>query len=214
MKFISLQTVRSNLRQFQDLRKKTRLVILCTLTLSFFSGSDDLFADYKYVGAEGCKCHRSEIMDWQGSKHARAFELLLPDKRRVAKKRAGLNPASDYSRDAECIPCHVVGYNAKGGFLDIDTSPLMAGVGCESCHGAGEKYRLLHGKKPRTFKRKETRKLGQVYSSIEQSVCKKCHGHPDSPFKPSVHKKYDFNWKEGLKRTTLFHSYYPLKSKH
>ena len=153
-------------------------------------------------------------MDWEGSKHAKAFELLLPGKRRAAKKRAGLNPATDYSSDSKCLRCHVVGYKEEGGFTDIDTTPLMAGVGCESCHGPGEKYRILHGKKPLTFKRSETWKIGQRYSSVDPAVCKSCHGHRDSPFQPSINKKYHFDLKKGLTKTELFHNYYPLKAKH
>ena len=194
--------------------KKTVTFTLSVHLLLFFIFTAPLFAAQKYVGSEGCKCHRSEIMDWEGSNHAKAFDLLLPNKRRVAKKRAGLNPRTDYSRDAKCIKCHVVGHMAAGGFSDIDTTPMMAGVGCESCHGPGGKYRILHGKKPRTFKRSETRKLGQVYSSIEPAVCKSCHEHPDSPFQSSVHEKYRFDFKKGLKNNALFHSYYPMKSKH
>lgn len=194
--------------------KKTVALSFLVYLLLFFISTVQLFASQKYVGSEGCKCHRSEIMDWEGSKHAKAFDLLLPNKRRAAKKRAGLNPVNDYSRDAKCIKCHVVGHTAVGGYADIDTTPLMVGVGCESCHGAGGKYRILHGKKPRTFTRSETRKLGQVYSSIEPSVCKRCHEHPDSPFLSSVHEKYRFDFKKALKKTSSFHNYYPMKSKH
>jgi hypothetical protein len=194
-------------------KKAVALSFFVHLLLSFIC-TGPLFASQKHVGTEGCKCHRSEIADWEGTKHAKAFELLLPNMRKVAKKRAGLNPTTDYSRDKKCIKCHVVGYKALGGFTDIDITPKMAGVGCEACHGAGGKYRILHGKKPRTFTRSEARKLGQVYSSIDPAVCKSCHEHPDSPFQPSVHKKYRFDFKKGLTQTSLFHSYYPMKSKH
>lgn len=182
--------------------------------LLFFISTDPLFAAQKYVGSEGCKCHRLEVMDWKTSKHAKSFELLLPNKRRTAKKRAGLNPRTDYSRDAKCISCHVVGYKELNGFSNIEATPAMAGVGCESCHGAGGKYRILHGKKPRTFTRSEAKERGQIYSSTDSAICERCHGHPDSPFQPSVHKKYSFDFKEELKKTVTFHSYYPMKSKH
>ncbi|MDT8316638.1 MAG: cytochrome c family protein [bacterium] len=192
-----------------------------TVALSFFTQlpllfifAGPLFAAPKYVGSEGCKCHRSEIMNWEESRHAKAFELLLPNKRKAAKKRAGLNPITDYSRDKKCIKCHVVGYMAEGGFADIETTSMMAGVGCESCHGPGGKYRILHGKKPRTFTRRETMELGQVYASTDSSVCTKCHGHADSPFQPSVHEKYRFNTEKALTETATFHNYYPMKSKH
>lgn len=218
MNINSYRKARTQVRAFINIdisfiKKTAPLAFLVYLSL-FFICVDPLLASQKYVGPEGCKCHRSEIMDWEGSKHAKAFDLLLPNNRRVAKKRVGLNPSTDYSRDAKCIKCHVVGYMATDGFKDIDTTPMLAGVGCESCHGPGGKYRILHGKKPRTFKRSETKKLGQVYSSIEPSICRRCHEHPDSPFQPSVHKKYRFDFKKALTKTSNFHNYYPMKAKH
>ncbi len=193
---------------------KVVFLFLLTLSANLLIDAGEASAGQKYVGSEGCQCHRSEIMDWEGSKHAKAFDLLLPNKRRTAKKRAGLNPVTDYSRDTKCIRCHVVGYKDEGGFFDIETTPLMAGVGCESCHGPGEKYRILHGKKPLTFKRSETWKIGQRYSSVDPAVCKSCHGHKDSPFQPSINKKYHFDLKKGLRKTALFHNYYKMKAKH
>ena len=167
----------------------------------------------KYVGSEGCQCHKSEINDWNRSKHAKAFDLLLPGRRKLAKKAAGLNPDRDYSRDRKCIHCHVVGYR-KGGFVDMDTTPQFAGVGCESCHGAGGDYRVLHGKKPRTFTKAEATALGQHYGSLDESVCMRCHENGESPFKRKVNEKYRFNHATRLSKTKAFHQYYPLKSKH
>ncbi len=170
-------------------------------------------SEAKYVGAEGCQCHRSEISDWKRSKHAKAFDLLLPGKRKLAKKRVGLKPDKDYSRDRKCIKCHVVGYR-KGGFVNINFTPQFAGVGCESCHGPGSKYRVLHGKRPRTFKKAEVKALGQHYGSLDEAVCRRCHENGESPFKRSIDEKYRFHLKTELSKTKAFHRYYPLKAKH
>ena len=188
----------------------TGLIIAVTLLVA----ADRSAAEGVYAGEDGCKCHKSEIIDWERSKHAKAFDLLLPGKRKAAKTKAGLDPKQDYSRDVRCIKCHVVGYNSEGGFIDIATTPAQAGVGCESCHGPGKSYRIVHGKKPLTFTKEEVKALGQQYSSSSESVCRNCHEHPDSPFQPHIDAKYRFRHKEALKQTDLFHNYYPLKAKH
>jgi len=168
----------------------------------------------EYVGAEGCKCHRAEFLDWDRSKHARAFDLLSPGKRKYAKKKAGLDPERDYSKSPKCLKCHVVGFGEPGGFLDMASTPSMAGVGCESCHGAGGNYRIIHGKRPLAFTKEEVKAAGQIYSSEDASVCTKCHGHKDSPFRRHIDAKYDFDYAAGLLKPDTFHNYYELKKVH
>ncbi len=68
---------------------------------------------------------------------SKAMDLLWPGSRAVAKRRAGLDPSRDYSHDPACLPCHTTGYR-DGGYADSGRTPELAGVGCESCHGAGE----------------------------------------------------------------------------
>ncbi|HEC15679.1 MAG TPA: cytochrome C554 [Sedimenticola sp.] len=165
----------------------------------------------KYVGSKKCGgCHKSEQLAWQVSIHAKAFDLLKPGKRKKAKKRAELDPEKDYTADKKCVKCHVTGYGEKGGYKDIKSTPNMLGVGCESCHGPGSKYVILHDEKMYGFGRSEAKALGQTYGSEDESVCIKCHGDKDSPFHEKIDPKYKFDWKAALAKRKTFH---PKKKK-
>lgn len=83
-------------------------------------------ADPEYVGADTCKlCHRSAHTDWSGTAHANALQSL---------KNIG------QQNNSVCLPCHTVGYGTKNGFKDEATTPKMANVQCENCHGPGGKH--------------------------------------------------------------------------
>ena len=112
------------------------------LVLPFLAiGSSAMAQEHEFVGSKNCrKCHIKEHRSWAETKMAQAFEILKPGERAEAKQAAGLDPQADYTKDAECVTCHVTGYGKPGGFVDIETTPDLAGVGCESCHGAGGTY--------------------------------------------------------------------------
>ncbi len=160
----------------------------------------------KYIGAAKCaSCHKSNYLAWKTSSHAKAFNLLEAGKRKKAKRLAGLDPKKDYTADKKCVKCHVTGYRKKGGFKDIKSTPQLAGVGCESCHGAGSKYAVLHDKKMYGFEKKEATNLGQLYGADDEAVCLVCHAHKDSPFHEKLDNKYKFDWKEKLKVRKAYH---------
>ncbi|MCB1034668.1 MAG: cytochrome c family protein, partial [Acidobacteria bacterium] len=97
--------------------------------------------EHAFLGSKNCrKCHLKEYKSWEETSMAKTFEVLKPGERADEKKAAGLDPQKDYTKDASCVKCHVTGYGKKGGFVDIETTPELAGVGCESCHGAGGTY--------------------------------------------------------------------------
>jgi len=97
--------------------------------------------EHSFVGSGRCKkCHIKEHRSWEETKMANVFELLKPGVRSEAKKAAGLDPAKDYTKDQECLPCHTVGYGKPGGYVDPKKTPNHLGVGCENCHGPGGTY--------------------------------------------------------------------------
>ena len=162
-------------------------------------------AEPKYIGSDACaRCHLQEGQSWSKRSHAKAFEALKPVKRKVAKKRAGLDPDKDYTRDKECLRCHTTGYRKRGGFKDIDKTPDMRGVGCEACHGAGGKYKVLHDVNP-NFTEEEARAVGQLYGAKDSAVCESCHKNKDQRFTEEVDKKYKFDWKGAVKERKSFH---------
>lgn len=177
----------------------------------------------KYVGVKACGvCHKAEYADWQRSAHGKTMELLVAGKRGGPKHKAGLDPDKDYTKEQnqpdkyKCFRCHTTGYKKEGGFVSVEATPELAGVGCEACHGPGSDFREIHKMKMLEFKRTETRAAGQTYASRGDKVCENCHSE-DSPFKPSVAPKYVFNLKERLGRPNLneiFHQINPLEGNH
>ncbi len=187
------------------------LLFVCLLTVISVNSEAQQF---KYTGAEGCACHKAEISDWERSKHGQAFDLLKPGKRASKKKKAGLDPDKDYTRDPKCLPCHVTGYKEDGGFKDLESTGNLAGIGCEMCHGPGSEYRVLHKEKGMTFTKADARGMGQVYGSFDESVCRRCHENKFSPFKPEIDERYRFKLKEALMNDMSFHKLYPLSGVH
>jgi len=99
----------------------------------------------KYVGSRKCgTCHKKYLIGnqlgaWQSSAHARAFKDLKSDRGRAVGAAAGL--AGDPSESSRCLECHVTGYSeGPESFLKGVLIP-EEGVGCESCHGAGQNFR-------------------------------------------------------------------------
>jgi hypothetical protein len=86
--------------------------------------------DAQYVGSDKCKkCHEHAYKIWKDSKHFHAYQTLV-DATRPANRQF----------DGECIVCHTVGFTQKSGFVDMDKTPNLINVGCESCHGPGSEH--------------------------------------------------------------------------
>ncbi|HWX43627.1 MAG TPA: multiheme c-type cytochrome [Blastocatellia bacterium] len=82
-------------------------------------------ASSAYVGVDQCAtCHAREFEIWKRTGHSHAMETL--------EKRS-------QQFDANCVKCHVVGYE-KGGFQALYSTPQFANVQCESCHGPGRQH--------------------------------------------------------------------------
>jgi hypothetical protein len=100
-------------------------------------------------------CHPDAHAAWAETSHARAFETL---------RAIGMH------RNPQCLPCHTVGYGLPNGFQNEASTPHLAGVQCESCHGpAGD-----HLSNPRDPSLRPT-------VTIASEVCGGCHNgfhHP------------------------------------
>jgi len=81
----------------------------------------------------------------------------------LVDKNADFNP--------ECIGCHVVGFKKKDGFADNATTPALANVQCEACHGPAGRH-LENPAVP--------------YGRAGKSACLPCHTRENSP-------SFDFN---------------------
>lgn len=184
-------------------RRNVLSVFTALACLLFFSSL--VSAEPSYVGVDGCRsCHKGHHASWQMSVHAKAFDLLKPGKRKGAKKRAQLDPDKDYSTNEKCLSCHTTGYGKEGGFKDIQSTPKMAGVSCEGCHGAGSEYRKLHDENPR-FKKEENKARGAIYAADDPAICKSCHESESNVMTPDLDEKYRFKWKEALAKRKAYH---------
>jgi len=166
-----------------------------------------------FVGAVKCNgsCHDAYYQAWKKSPHGGTFNLLKPGVRKEAKERVKLDPDKDYTTTPLCLRCHTTGYQQLGGFKpagsknkkgkDVSTAidpeePNKEQVGCEMCHSVagGSQMRVVMKNTKGDFKKAETEKYGQRWDYA--NVCTRCHTHPNTPFLPSVHDKYKFNFEE------------------
>jgi hypothetical protein len=75
----------------------------------------------RFAGASLCRgCHPAVHRQWEDTAHASAFQVLQ---------------ASHQATNTLCLPCHTVGYGLPTGFHDEISTPQLAGVQCENCHG-------------------------------------------------------------------------------
>lgn len=190
-----------------EVRKRRLGLGLCALVALATAVPAAYAAEHAYVGAKKCKmCHLKEYNSWAETKMAKAFELLKPGVAAEAKKAAKLDPSKDYTTDATCVACHVTGHGKPGGFVDAATTPDLAGVGCEMCHGPGgtylgKQYMSLQNKE---YKKAELVAVGMV-GEITKDTCAACHNSKSPFFK-------DFNFEQRVKEGT--HEKFPLKYPH
>lgn len=118
-----------------------------------------------YLSYTACEpCHPDKAEGWKTTPHAHAFDSL---KTQGEEKQE--NPG--------CLQCHVVAYNEDGGFIDMELTPELKDVQCESCHGPGR----LHT---------ETLSADDILKP-EEDTCRKCHTEGQD-------KEFDFEKKSQL----------------
>lgn len=89
------------------------------------------------VSADACvKCHAAEVEVWRKTPHSLAFTDLhrRPEAKAIAKN-LGIR---SIKYDNRCVACHYT-QRTDGGNVNV-----IAGVSCESCHGAAAKWLDIH----------------------------------------------------------------------
>ena len=105
-----------------------------------------------FAGSAACApCHQNAYQVWQSSSHSHALKTL---------------EVKGDDRDPECTSCHVVGWKESGGFISRITTPQLANVGCESCHGPAKAH-VLDNKRPP--------------AGDSKGSCRNCHISEHSP---------------------------------
>lgn len=113
-----------------------------------------LSASNAFVGVAKCNgCHGDKVAEWSGTAHARAISALVDT-------NTGLftGHASD-----TCIPCHTVGKNQPGGYVNYTNSARLANVQCENCHGAASAHVNISGR------------VYHPANTLAAEVCGGCH---------------------------------------
>ena len=120
-----------------------------------------------YVLSETCrKCHEEAYRVWEETKHARAFQVLV-------ERHQDYNPA--------CVGCHSTGFRRPTGFKNINSTPTLANVHCEACHGPGKGH---------------PEKAGKGYGQAGTDTCRVCHTVENSPsFDPAAYRFKIRHWK-------------------
>ena len=90
-------------------------------------------------GPDACgECHEKSILAWRETHHSKTFkDLPRNDKAREIADKLGVKRIKN---DSQCVSCHFTSAMVKG-----ETEPqAIAGITCESCHGAGLGYMGVH----------------------------------------------------------------------
>lgn len=134
----------------------------------------------QYVGAKACiDCHREAYRVWITSKHKHAYETL---------QHKGEHDSLD------CLKCHTVGLLEPTGFDPLNPLDLVAGVGCESCHGPGSTHVAVMEAAKKAGKDQPGAMPQDQLAITAGNVdnCVKCHDPYNSP-------KFQKDWWEDIK---------------
>ena len=142
---------------------------LAGLTLSSVEASID---STKVLGPETCgNCHKMEFSAWQQTHHFKTFEDLhrRPTAATIAEKMG----VKRIKNEGTCTQCH---YTMKG--AEGSATPI-AGVSCESCHGAGQDWIKLHNVKGSLDKAEAAGFISPENIYALASNCFQCHTMPN-----------------------------------
>ena len=106
---------------------------------SFLSPCSATPIESKVIGSESCgECHSTAVDAWKKTHHYKTFEELhrRPEAREIAEK-LGIRRIKS---EGLCVQCH---YTAKQEEPDLKPA-IVAGVSCESCHGAARDWLDIH----------------------------------------------------------------------
>lgn len=142
----------------------------------------------KVIGVESCeKCHAAEISVWKQTPHNETFATLhrKPQARQIADRMG----VSAFKENSTCMKCH---YTVKSSSHGLEA---IAGVSCESCHGAANDWVKVHndygGQGVTRDSESPDHRIQRLKSSIASGMrnpvnvymvaqsCYRCHTVPD-----------------------------------
>ena len=198
------------------------VLVLGTAFVNLDGSQDDKKPVPTYVGAETCKkCHGPQLKAWKETKMANVFDLLRPGVRPEEKTKAGLDPNKDYTRDAECLPCHTTGWDQPGGYAippegdspeeqkARELAEARQGVQCEACHGPAS-LAVAFKSENEQYQWADVEKAGALSGMLfpTEETCQICHNEK-SPF---VGEDYVFEFEKRKEEGT--HAHQPMDFQH
>lgn len=179
-RFADSPDMKEYMRQYQQQLKRDGLAVLGIRPVPHAQAAEL----GKFVGSKKCKdCHEPSYDVWKKSGHAKAWKTLVE----LEVPR---------THDPECISCHVIGWHPteyfpyESGFLSEEETPELIDVGCENCHGAGEKHVEAEMGADAELQKKLQQALRvtkEQSQSDKNRWCLNCHDLDNSP---------DFNFEE------------------
>lgn len=177
-------------------------ILVLLIMLSFFV----MAQDFEYVGSSKCKmCHKKvekgeQYIKWLEGPHSGAFETLKSEESAAIAADMGIE--ANAWEAAECLICHVTGfgdggYEVKGedfwnpaeddkaGAKAVKRMDALKGVGCESCHGPGSKYKSKKVKEALVAGEITAESIGLL--EVTEETCLACHNE-ESP----TYKEFDY----------------------
>ncbi|MCE5302166.1 MAG: hypothetical protein LLF97_03535 [Planctomycetaceae bacterium] len=129
----------------------------------------------RFIGSAKCEsCHETSYAIWKKSGHARAYETLTKT-----------DPPRNF--DPECVSCHVIGWHPTkffpfvGGFESQQKTPALVNVGCEDCHGPGEKHAAAELRNNEAEQLKYRKAVVVTKEEAKKQQCYSCHDLDNSP---------------------------------
>jgi hypothetical protein len=168
--------------------------MICGAAMIFGFAADRAIASdpVKTVGPNGCaECHKQEAEAWKGSHHFKTFREM--PRRKEANEIAERMGVQRIRSESMCLGCHYT-VQEKG-----NRKQPIAGISCESCHGAGEDWIKVHsqfsGKTEKTESKAEvearwklSESKGMIRPSSLYSLAKNCYGCHVVPQEDLVNK--------------------------
>ena len=170
------------------------MLFLCGLLMIFgFAAKGGVATDSaKIVGPNACaECHKQEVEAWKGTHHFKTFREMPrnTDAKEIAEKMGVRRIKSE----SLCLNCHFTVQQKN------NKEEPVAGISCESCHGAGQDWIKVHsgfsGKKEQTETKAEEEarwKLadskGMIRPRSLYQLAKNCYGCHVVPQEDLVNK--------------------------
>lgn len=133
--------------ELKEIRKREAVEQAVSNSNAGVAGTAAAGPQEKFIGANMCaRCHQAEFDSWKATPHAHAMKSL---------------ETKAMESSAECLKCHVTGYNQASGY---PAGQEMGSISCEQCHG----YGTLHGD-------------GKFIAKPGPESCTVCHDKKNSP---------------------------------